>query len=322
MTFSKILNHFPPPLFLEIPFAGVSITDASIRCILFKKKGDTVYIDKYSEKFLEKGSVVGGQIKNKPSVVKLLLELKNELSLEYVKMSLPEESAYLFTAKIPIVKEEEVRGVIESKIEENVPVPPSELIFDYKLIDHSAKGHLDVVVSALPVSVLDNYIQIANESGLTLLSLEIESQAIARAVMLKGKDNTVLLVHFGPEKVGLYVVSFGLVHFTSTVVTKITSEGELQSLLQEIKKLYTYWHTLKENVDKPERKISEVIVCGSDLPENITEYLSQHLDVPSAIGNPWINIFNFEEVVPEVSKEDSLRFADAIGLALPSETLI
>jgi len=322
MAFKNILKHFPPPSFLDIPYAGVSITDTAIRCMLFKKKGDKIYIDTYSEKALEKGIVSGGQIKNKAEVIKVLSEFKRELKIEHIKMSLPEERAYLFTSKIPIVKEEEVRGVIESKIEENVPVPPAELVFDYKLIDHSAKGHLDVIVSALPVFVLDDYIQIADESDLTLLALEIESQAIARAILKKDTDNTTLLVHFGPEKVGLYIVSFGLVHFTSTVVIRITGENDSETLLQEIKKLYVYWHTLKENVDKPERKIVEVIVCGENLQDNIAEYISQHVDAPAVVGNPWINIFNLEEFTPEMSREESLRFVDAIGLALPSEILI
>lgn len=322
MNFSKLLNHFPAPKFLDIPYAGVSITDTAVRCLLFKKKGGKLFIDKYSETILEKGTVASGQILKKDEIVKILKELKASLGIQYIKMSLPEEKAYLFTSKIPIVKEEEVRGVIESKIEENVPVPPSELVFDYKVIDHSLKGHLDVIVSALPIFMLDNYISIANDAGLELLALEIESQAIARSILKKGDNTTVLIVHFGGDKVGLYIISFGLVHFTSTVPIKISTENDLDFLLQEMKKLYTYWHTLKENVDKPERKIMQIVICGQDIKDDTKEYLLSHMDVPVVVGDPWINTFNLEEEIPEMSKGESLRFVDSIGLALPNETLI
>jgi len=320
--FDKILKAFPPPKFLDIPFAGIALSDSSVRCIQFGKKDGGLFIEKYTEKPVPSGVIVSGQINNKDAIVEILRDLKKDLSLCYVKMSLPEEKGYLFTAKIPMVKPEEVRTAIESKIEENVPVSPAELLFDYKLVDRNRTDRLDVAVSALPINVIDTYVQIAGLAGLSLLSLEIESQAIIRSLTRRGDKSTILIVNFGPGKVGLYVSSGRVVHFTSTISTKGQSSRGEEFLLQEINKLYVYWHTLKENVDKPERKIGRIIICGEKFSDTTTSYLSSNNQTEAVLGNVWINAFDTAIVTPEISFDDSLKYAAAIGLALPMDILI
>jgi Tfp pilus assembly PilM family ATPase len=322
MTFHKIFNAFPPPKFLDIPYAGISISDTTVRCIKFTKKDKILHIEKYSEKTVPVGVISSGEINDKDVLIKILQDLKKDLNLDHVKISLPEEKAYLFTAKIPKVKKDEVLSAIESKIEENVPVSPAELLFDYKVLDHHKKDQLDVVVSALPIDVIDTYVEVATGAGLSLLSLEIESQAIARSLLKPDNLDTVLIVNFGQEKVGLYVVSERIVHFTSTIITRGESLNNPDFLSQEIKKLYVYWHTLKENVDKAERKISQIIVCGENVDDSVVPYISAHNGAKVTLGDVWANVFNINTHVPEITFIDSLRYPAAIGLALPSSILI
>lgn len=322
MKFNKIFDSFPPPKFLDIPFAGLSISDTSVRSIQFGRKSGKLFIEKYIEKPIPAGVVSSGQIINQDEVIRVLTEVKNELNLDYVKVSLPEERAYLFTAKIPIVEQKELRSAIESKMEENVPVSPSELTFDYKLFYHKQKEHLDVSVSALPISLIDQYVEMADKSGLSLLSLEIESQAIIRALLPQNNLNTNLIVHFSPDKVGLYVSTYRVVRFTSTIQTKGEQTSNPGYLLQEIKKLYLYWNTLKENIDKSDRKISQVIVCGEKFEDSMISYLSSHLDTPVVMGNVWTNVFDINSDLPEISFSDSLRYSASVGLALPGDILI
>jgi Tfp pilus assembly PilM family ATPase len=321
--FSKnIFEAFPPPSFLSVPFSGMSISDTAVRVIKFKKKNKKLSIDKYTEKYLTPGIISGGQINNKEDLVKIITEIKNDLRLDYVKVSLTEERGYLFTTKIPVVGEEEVKSAIESKIEENVPVPPGELIFDYKIKENREKERLDVVVSALPISVVETYVETIQSAGLEMLSLEIESQAIARTLLNPNDKKTVLIIHFGQGKAALYVVVNRVVHFTSTILFKNESTESLDQLSQEIKRLFAYWHTLKENVGREDRKISEILVCGETVSENVISYISTHNQTKVTLGNVWTNVLNVDEKVPEITFTDSLKYAAAIGLALPSKGLI
>ncbi len=320
--FNKILEAFPPPRFLSLPFSGVAISDSAVRCIQFGRRHGSLYIEKYAEKKLPPGVVISGEINNPDELINTLSSLKKELNLNYVRVSLPEERAYLFTAKIPIVKQKEVRSAIESKMEENVPVSPTELTYDYKLFHHKQKQHLDIVVSCLPVKFIDNYVEIIKKAGLYPLSLEIESQAIVRALLPPNSFGTSLIIHFNPDKVGLYVESFGVVRFTSTIPLKGELATDPNFLSAEIKKLFVYWHTLKENIDKPDNKITRIIACGENFDETTISYLSGHNKTAASIGNVWINAFNIEKKLPEISFNDSLKYTAAVGLALPTEALI
>src|SRR5437762_2707220 len=116
MNLTKIFDLFPPPRFLDLPYAGLSISDRAIRCIQFGKKDGKLSIEKYAEIELPSGAITSGDVNDKEKVITAWKKLKSDLHLGYVKVSLPEEKGYLFTAKIPIVKPEEVKNVIESKI--------------------------------------------------------------------------------------------------------------------------------------------------------------------------------------------------------------
>lgn len=320
--FGKIFNAFPPPKFLNIPFAGVAISDSAIRVIQFGRKGGRLYIQKYTEKPIASGVITSGQINNTEEVVKILVDVKKELNLEHVKISLPEERAYLFTTKLPVVSQKELHSALESKMEENVPVAPTDINFDYKLFYHKQKEHLDVSVAAVPSDLINQYVDIANKAGLALLSLEIEPQAIIRSLVPVGSANTVLVIHFSPGKVSLYVSTYRVVRFTSTISTKFVQKDDPSFLLREVKRLDIYWDTLKENVDKADRKISQIIICGEGFDDSMISYLSSHLSTPITMGNVWTNVFDINSVLPEMSFSDSLRFPSATGLALPEDTLI
>lgn len=321
----KIFDAFPTPKFLDIPYAGVSISDSFVRVIQFSKKGRRYRIEKFAEKPIPEGIVTGGQINNPEELVKVLDTVKNEMKLNYVKVSLPEERGYLFTAKIPEGTDTEIKRAIEGRMEENVPVPPGELIFDYKLMppeDPSKDSRMEAVVSTLPITVAGNYVDVLEKSGLALLSLEIESQSVSRAILPPDSSGTVLIVNFAESKVGLYVITDGLVHFTSTTSLKADSSHSLDFLAQEIKKLFVYWHTLKGNVDQADKKILEIIVCGDKIDDTIVPYLSAHIQTKVILGNVWTNVFDLNTNIPEIPFNDSLKFASAIGLALHTDILI
>ena len=323
MKFKNFLDLFPPPDFLNIPYAGLSISDTAVRCIQFSRNKKGLHLSKFAEKSLPEGLVTSGFINNVDEVAGILQTLKKDLRLHHIKVSLPEEKAYLFTTKIPKVGQKEICGAIEFKMEENVPVPVSELVFDYAVPDPDAHNdHLNIVVSALPVSVIDSYIETMNKAGLSLLSLEIESQAVARSLLPVGDLSACIIAHFGKDKVGLYVAYHRIVHFTSTISTTGMAAGDFSYISSQIKKLQIYWQTLKENVGDENKKINKIIICGEGLTSDLESHLGVKSKISASLGNVWVNAFDVSRNIPEISHSDSLKYAPAVGLALPSDILL
>ncbi len=312
MNSKNIFDFFPPPEFLNIPYAGLSISDTAVRCIQFSENQSGLYLSKFTEKILPEGLVTSGLINNVAEVAAILQTMKKDLKLWHIKVSLPEEKAYLFTTKIPKVSQKEIRGAIEFKMEENVPVPPSELVFDYAVPDPDAhQDHLNVVVSALPVSVIDAYAQTMNMAELSLLSLEIESQAVVRALLPERDLDACIIAHFGKGKVGLYVAYRRIVHFTSTISTSGTVIEDFSYISSEIKKLEVYWQTLKENEGDLNKKINKIIICGENLAPDLDSQLGVKCKIPTGLGSVWTNAFDINKTVPEISRMDfQLQFVN------------
>lgn len=93
---------------------------------------------------------------------------------------------------------------------------------------------------------------------------------------------------------------------------------DLEKLVREIQRYIDYYlsHIYQYEFIPPDgKKIEKIILCGGGANlKGLNGYLSKELEVPVVLGNPWINIPSLSQN-PPLSKEDSLSFATAIGLA-------
>lgn len=213
-------EFFPPPRFLEMPAVGLDISDSAISALELVRRKGIYAVGRFGRRVLPAGSISGGYVNNMDAVVEELRKLKDALKLDFVNASISEEKAYLFKVKIPRVARKEIRGALEFKLEENVPIPARDAIFDYTVItqaEHGGSEHLDVGVTVLPRKAVEIYVELFRAAKLVPLSFEIEAQAISRAVIATGDRDTCLVVNFGERKTGLFIVSDEVVHFTSTV---------------------------------------------------------------------------------------------------------
>ena len=73
--FSKL---FPPPKFLKMPFAGLTISDSFVRFVEFKESKKGLVLSSFGKKSLPQGIVDRGYVHNKEQLVGILKELKEE----------------------------------------------------------------------------------------------------------------------------------------------------------------------------------------------------------------------------------------------------
>lgn len=320
----RFLKFFPPPKFLDPDYSGVSVSDNAIRFFQFEKKGQRLVIKKYLERLLPEGLIISGHIHEPYQVVDILKGIKKEIKTPYVRVSLPEEKAFLFKTDVPLVPSDDIRSNIEFKLEENVPLPANTLTFDFAVVDPKdpKKTHFDVVVSAIPREVIDVYVEVFQSAGFIPYSLEIESQAIARSLLTKQQRGTYVLVHCAPQKVGLYIVSHSIIHFTSTVSVQTKENFDPNLIATELKKVIMFWKNSHVSDDTELKDIERVFVTGEGFAEDFAATLGALVKADVSIGNVWINAFDVHHIVPEISFIDSVKYAAAIGLALPTHILI
>lgn len=354
-SFNRFFSRFfPPPKFLMSPAFGLDISDQSLKFVNLVMTKNGIEVGRYGSRSIPPGIIESGKIKNPAKLKEVLSALRKEEDIRFVRVSLPEEQVYLFRLRLQKAGLKNIREGIELSLEEHIPVPAQETIFDYDLLDEDAQS-LEVQVAAIPQNVIENYLSVFRESLISVQSFELEGQAISRAVVPKGDLETYMVVDFGQTRTGISIVSRGIAVFTSTLdiggmslnnmirknfnvrpeeAERMKRQYGLQRnmdnkeifavllnnvsiLRDEIEKLFLYWHTHKDEGGKDHPAIKKIILCGGDSNLiGLPEYLSVSMKSRVEMANVWANIAETDRHIPEIGFNQSLTFAAALGLAL------
>ena len=347
-------RFFPAPSFFATSSFGLDISDESLKFIELIKTKNGFRVGQYGERHIPPGIIKSGQIKNLERMEEILLSLRREVGLKSVRVSLPEEQVYLFKLHLEKLGLKNIGESIELVLEEHIPIKAENAIFDYELLGQDAQG-LELQVTAITKNVIESYLAIFQRAQISVRSLELEAQAVLRAVIKKGDVETYMIVDFGEKRTGIFIVSRGVAMFTSTLevggmmltnmiaknfkisfeeaekmkrkygLQRNTENKELFSVLlnsvsvlsDEIVKHFLYWHTHKDEEGRNNPPIKKIILCGGD--SNLTglsDYFSVSAKSEVEIADVWINMLNTESQVPDINLKEALSFATALGLAL------
>ena len=353
---SSLLRFFPLPRFLAMSATGLDISDHSAKFISFRKKNGFTEIERFGHVKIPEGIIVNGQVKNRDALVTLLRKMRQKYDLRFVRASLPEEPAYIFTTETPrLIKRKDVRGLLAFKLEENVPLAPSEAVLDYDVLDRNTRdANQTVAVSVFPNAQAQDYVDLLHEAGLIPLSLEIEAQAIARALIPQADTQAHMIVDFGRTHSGISIVENNVVQFTTSVnvggdmlsdiykkhspsltpdeITKrknsvgieeknneafVSEMHEVLDMLRnEMDKHLVYWKTHKQS-DLTQGDIRSIFLSGGNANlKGLTIYLTKELSLPVHRGNVWSNVFSLDTYIPDIPFAESLGYTSSIGLAL------
>ena len=206
---------------------GLDISDLSLKLIKLRKRGDFLTLASFGEMKITPGVIEAGEIKDEEALAKIIKEsisrVKGEkIRTKYVVCSLPEEKAFLQIIQMPLMKEEELQRAVYFEAENYIPLPIEEVYLDFQtvkpVINHL--DHLDVLLTAMPKKIIDPYITSLKKAGLVPKILELESQAIARALVKNFvSPPPLLLIDFGATRTSFILFSGYSLRFTSSIST-------------------------------------------------------------------------------------------------------
>lgn len=355
-TIGKII---PPPTYMRLPSAGVDISDSSLKYIQFKpdqRSGTQLELQYWGDIDIPDGVLKRGTVNDPKQLSKAIREVRERTGVQNVRVSLPEEHAYLFETEIkkgtPL---KEIRGLLEFKMQDDVPLSPQDAFFDYDIFDSGTNTNmLHVSVTVYARDIVMNYYDACIEAGVVPLSFEVEAQAIARATIPSGNKGTRMIVDFGQTRTGVGIVNDGVLMYTSTIeigggelstalrnvlgdvaeseLTKIKNKVGLvpeventavydamtpvmTSITEEIKRRIQYWNNKEAN--RNDRQIDSIILCGGSINmKGLPSFISDVLGLEAKRAEVWQNAFSLGETVPSIGRRYSYGYATAIGLAL------
>lgn len=201
-----------PPSYL-----GVDIGSHGIKLVELQKRGKRAHLFTYAytDQVLIQDKQ-GGNFVEAEKAADLLKKMTKQAKTVSKKAiaSLPASAIFSSLITIPLVKEKEEKiTLIKREAEKLVPLPLSEMILDWKVINLEKRASKEktegVLVTAAPKKLVASYSEIFKMAGLALLSLETEVLALISSLI--GKDpSPILLIDIGAIQTDFFVVEKGV----------------------------------------------------------------------------------------------------------------
>ncbi len=340
---AKLFYHDKPIIGLDISQTGMKVM-----AIDYKKWQVTGYgsIDLDPQKVQE--ALDGGSTYLDDNLRSLLKEnLVGELASPHTVLGVPTGRTFSRTFTIPASTENTLKDAVEIEVDQYIPIPMAALYVDWEIIERN-KETITVLMSAVPRTLIDSCLTIAENAGLTVSMIEPSISAVAR-VLEHTEDGHLptVIIDIGSASTDIAVldgsirvtggVGIGGNTFTLSIAKKMNIALEnahqlkvlnglaagnrqakiqtalkpnLDRILSETRKVIRYYNERLSS----DRKIEQVLVvgAGSNVP-GIGDYFTDNLVMPARVANPWQKL-DFGHL-PQPAKQFRPRYITVAGLA-------
>lgn len=343
-------------------FLGVDIGTFSIKIVEISRAGKRNKLENYGEiraaalyekpfRTFEKSTLSFSNAEVTKAVGAILKESGMKARKAY--FSIPDFSTFFTTIKLPAMTEAELPQAINYEAKQHIPLPLQGVTLDWQIIERGekkAQGKLSpykILLVAVPNNVIQQYQQIAQSTGLELLTLEAEVFSLVRSLVKEeGKTESLALVDIGARSTTISIVDKGVLKISHSFdtsgndFTNIIAKGmsidykEAEDLkkkhgllpsesktkeailplvdlvLNEIRKIFSSF----EQAEK--EKVKKIFLAGgSALLPGIVDYFAKSLGKPVEIANPFSNIY-YPPILEDTLKTMGPSYAIAVGTAL------
>lgn len=345
--------EFAPPRYLAFPTAGIDVSASGVKLAVLEERLHGIELVAFGEERLPLGAVTGGEMTDRAAVVTALRTLAKRHHVKFANIALSESRSYLFEAQASGESGTEWRTAVEQRLDEYVPLPPSEVAFD--LVSTGIAGNQTQVLGVgYARRVIEESLSAFDEAGLTVRAVENEMFSMARALLPTGDQETVLVIDIGKTTTKIAIVSRRVPRFATTLdvgghaltlavqkhfgvteeeakrvkaehglVSTDGDQGYIEAMLstvsvirEEIVRRLDYWQSRAAAGTMHEPVSRAVLVGGNATVRGLPEYLETSLRVPVALGDVFANLAPRDSWLPPLDYLESLAYATAIGLAL------
>ena len=273
--------------------------------------------------------------------------LVGKLASEHVVLGIPAGRTFTRTFTVPAKSEKHLSDAIELEVEQYIPIPMSALYVDYEVIEKN-KDQITVLLCAVPRTVVDTCIKIAESAGLQVSMVEPSVSAVARLLEKTEEGHLpTVIVDIGPASTDIAILdrsiriagslSVGGNTFTLDIAKKLKiplenahqlkilnglSAGSrqqkisaalspsLERIVAETRKVMRYYD---ERI-ADHRKLEQILIVGggANVP-GIGEYFTNELVMPARVASPWQQL-DFGKL-PQPAKQFRPRYITVAGLA-------
>ncbi len=328
---------------------GVDIGTANIK-IAQVSHGEKTILDTYG--IVNIAYQLGGKndavaIEQMAKTLKILIQ-KAGVTAKRCVISFPNSAVFTSVIQLPKMDKGELASAVEFEAKKYVPLALSEVDLSWTVTKDSdaSKDLLQILLTAVPKQITQNYMRMFDLAGLEPEVGEIEALALIRSLIGNVPMNCVI-IDIGARSTGLNIIEGGFLRLSrnlniggDTITDKIaqalnvsvfraeqfkkdfgisnstfipdTVKPVLNLIKTEVKQLLTIYQSQNVQVER-----ILLVGGGSNLPGIVGFF--EDLKIKVELGNP-LGAVGYARDLEPVLKRYSLSLPIAIGLALRNET--
>ncbi len=277
---------------------AVDFDSRQLRIVQSQQVGGETQIAKLRSVAMPEGLDVG----NAEALGQFLREVLGEMSLAgaNVVMNVPRGQGVLKPLTLPPgTSSAELAGMVRFQTENELPFRPEEAVIDFTIGAHCGTPEtpeeepqgVDVLVGAVPVTVIEHYRQIAITADVTLGRLGFRPYAnfcCVDACTKRGDQEVVALVHITSDETEIDVLSGGSLVFSRSAVVSVPLTGRetggdaeqgAREVVAEVVRTLQSYHALESGMN-----IASLLVAGGTGVEPVVvKELARGLEVPCEV---------------------------------------
>ena len=204
---------------------GLDIGGSSVKAVECAVKSKGIELVKVGVAKLPPEAIVQGAFLNSAAVVSAIQEAIASAGIKskHVATAVSGHSVIVKKISLPSMTREELDESIRWEAEQYIPFDINEVNLDFQIVEGSeADGQMDVLLVAAKKDLIDDYVQVIADAGLTPTVIDVAAFAVENAFHANyesSPDDVVALVNIGSQVVNINIVAGGAPAFTRDIST-------------------------------------------------------------------------------------------------------
>ena len=214
------------PSFSSQSLVGLDVGSSTVKAVELTSKGrsGSFELAALGVADLPSEAIVQGAFLNASAITEAIQEAmeNGKIRSKNVAAAVSGHSVIVKKVSLPSMTRDELDEQIRWEAEQYIPFDVNEVNLDFQILEGASdEGQMEVLLVAAKKDLIDDYVQVISEAGLTPVAIDVAAFAVENAfeANYEPEGETIALVNIGAQVVNINIVSNGVPCFTRDITT-------------------------------------------------------------------------------------------------------
>jgi type IV pilus assembly protein PilM len=203
---------------------GLDIGSSAIKMIHMKETKRGYQLQSFAVANLPPEAIIDGALMNSTVIVSTIRELLGSQRIRHKEagIAISGHSVIIKKITLPAMTEDELEESIQWEAEQYIPFDINDVNIDVQVLtpEPSEQGQMDVLLVAAKKDMINDYLAVVQEAGLTPMVVDVAAFCVENAFEINydlPASDTIVLVNIGASVININVLSEGTTAFTRDI---------------------------------------------------------------------------------------------------------